>query len=165
MLASGARRLVACCLVVAMLIFAGAASALMVTPAPVSAASCSGTGCNGQDPGTTGCTSGSYTVYSATNTFWASSTFWATVSVDLRWSPTCQTNWARAAVTSSNPSTYAFQIQVMLKGSSYNTIWHTEYAGIGRQVYGDMHYPPTQPVRACAYVNDFGGPPVCTALG
>jgi hypothetical protein len=129
------------------------------------AAACSGTSCNGQDPGAAGCTSGAYTVYSASKQFYSSANFWATVRVELRWSPTCKTNWAKATITSSNPSAYSFQIQVLLKDANSNTLWHTEYTGIGRAVYGDMHYAPTQRVKACAHINNFSGPFVCTSLG
>jgi len=151
------------------LMLAAAFSAIAVAPTPAAAVGCSGTGCNGQDPGTTGCSSGSYTVYSVSKQFYASGNFWATLRVDLRWSPTCKTNWARGVITSSNPSNSSFQIQVYLQqvaaGGGYGTLWDTEYTGIGRQVYGDMWYAPTQPLRACGHVNNFSGPSVCTALG
>jgi hypothetical protein len=51
-------------------------------------ASCSGTGCDNKDPAATGCSSGSTTVDSQTT---SKGTF------ELRWSPTCQTNWVRVA--------------------------------------------------------------------
>jgi Protein of unknown function (DUF2690) len=58
---------------------------------PAQAAGCSGMGCDGQDPVQTGCVNGAYTV--ASDYIY----YFGTVigRVDLRYSPTCETNWTR----------------------------------------------------------------------
>lgn len=52
---------------------------------------CSGSGCDFQSPVSTGCSRDAYTV---------GRTYIDGGYVDLRWSPTCQTNWARTTSTS-----------------------------------------------------------------
>ncbi len=54
--------------------------------APASAVSCYGDYCSGQDPDASGCSAGGITTKS-----WGNSSF----ILEVRWSPTCQTNWAR----------------------------------------------------------------------
>src|SRR4051812_35862654 len=57
-------------------------------PAPALAVTCSGTGCTYQDPEASGCSADAVTV--------ASYQLPAVQQrLDLRWSPRCQTNWAR----------------------------------------------------------------------
>jgi hypothetical protein len=73
-----------------------AAPALAASPAV--ATSCSGTGCTGQDPQATGCDNGASTVASTQLKGW----FGPIGEVQLRWSPTCQTNWARVVSWEGN---------------------------------------------------------------
>jgi hypothetical protein len=99
---------------------------------------CSGYGCDDQDPIATGCSAGSYTVTSAPVTLGGTSYG----TVELRWSPTCQTNWSRVTVTAggSNPSGWWRDADVERQspyaydGFSYN--------GAGSPIYGDMLYAP-----------------------
>lgn len=58
---------------------------------PAQAATCSGMGCDGQDPVQTGCANGAYTVASDYIYQWGV----AIGRVDLRYSPACETNWTR----------------------------------------------------------------------
>lgn len=61
---------------------------IMAVAAPASAASCYGDYCSGRDPQATGCSADAYTV--------AHSRIPGTsANVELRWSPSCKTNWAR----------------------------------------------------------------------
>ncbi|WBB77252.1 DUF2690 domain-containing protein [Micromonospora sp. WMMD882] len=62
--------------------------------APAVQAGCYGDWCSGQDPEAMGCSAGAYTVASA----WAGSYL-----VELRWSPSCQTNWARIGGSWTGP--------------------------------------------------------------
>jgi hypothetical protein len=65
-----------------------AAAALTLLLAPdAQAASCSGRGCNGKDPVQAGCSAG--TTIADTAPMFTSGT------AELRWSPTCKTNWVR----------------------------------------------------------------------
>lgn len=73
-----------------------AAAALLTGPASAGAVTCWGDYCSGKDPNATGCANGAYTV--------------AYVQLpgvqqrlELRWSPTCRTNWARI-LYDPNPS-------------------------------------------------------------
>jgi len=57
---------------------------------PASAASCYGDYCSGQDPNASGCAQGAYTV---TSVVWPGSGV-----LEVRWSPTCKTNWTRLTI-------------------------------------------------------------------
>lgn len=60
--------------------------AVTVATTPAHAVSCYGDNCSGQDPEATGCASGSYTATSYNH---------AEFSLQVRYSPTCKTNWTR----------------------------------------------------------------------
>jgi len=104
--------------------------------------SCSGYGCDHQDPVATGCSAGSYTVTSAPITLGGTSYG----TVELRWSPTCQTNWSRVTVASggSNPNRW-YRYAEVDRVSPYAYDWYP-YNGTGSPVYGNMLYAP-----GCAY--------------
>lgn len=65
-----------------------AALLLAIFSARAEAVSCWGDWCSGTNPEATGCSAGAYTVASQ-GVYGTSST------LELRWSPTCKTNWAR----------------------------------------------------------------------
>lgn len=112
---------------------------VLISPIPARAAGCSGTGCNGKDPIAMGCSNDAYTVTSADIKNGSGQTIGR---VDLRWSPSCQTNWGRVVsyVGSAN-------LFVMLTDCSRNEISGTYYQLAGTtSVYGDMRYNTT--VRA-----------------
>jgi hypothetical protein len=67
---------------------------------PASAAGCSGFGCDGQDPVATGCANSAVTVASVNIWNWNQSVLLG--RVDMRWSNSCHTNWART-VSYVNP--------------------------------------------------------------
>lgn len=68
----------------------GATAAPLAAAAPASASvGCYGDYCSGRDPMATGCANDAVTVASA-DLGWG--------ELDLRWSPTCKTNWARIYV-------------------------------------------------------------------
>jgi hypothetical protein len=94
-----------------MALAAGLLGALAAIPA--AAATCSGSGCNGLSPISTGCTTGAYVV-SETDIYDSFSSDYIG-GVQLWWSPTCQAAWSyvysdfrafvvRATVTSTSPS-------------------------------------------------------------
>jgi hypothetical protein len=82
-------------LMTACLVALTAAASVPVHPGPAAAApgklavSCWGDWCSGQDPEVTGCSAGASTVASA-GIPWSNG-----LTLELRWSATCQTNWAR----------------------------------------------------------------------
>jgi Protein of unknown function (DUF2690) len=102
------------------------------------AAGCSGIGCDGQDPTLTGCASSAYTVVSD---YIYNSADTVIGRVDLRYSPTCGTNWAR---TTSYIGAETLDAVVTRddQGIHYN-----EYLNNVTNVYTDMIYAPTP---ACA---------------
>lgn len=67
-----------------------AVGALVVAPAPqANAVGCWGDYCSGTDPSTTGCAADAFTV-----TAYQTGTY----RMEVRWSPTCKTNWTRLTV-------------------------------------------------------------------
>jgi len=90
----------------------------VLTAIPATAATCSGSGCNGLNPTTTGCTTGAYKV-SETDIYDSFSSNYIG-GVQLWWSPTCQAAWSyvysdfrafavQATVTSTSPSNSYYQ--------------------------------------------------------
>ncbi len=110
----------------------------------ISQATCSGDGCNNIDPVQSGCADGAYTV-----------TFVDTGSaeIQLRYSPTCGTNWGRVV---SNNSTDTYLVLVQREdGVAYGTKGLT-----GPIAWSRMVYSPTKRARACVSIN--GATQVCT---
>jgi hypothetical protein len=83
---------------VTLLVCAGATVAPGLVPtASAQTVSCWGDWCSGLDPMNTNCAADAYTV--ASNYVYGSG---GTTYVEIRWSPTCKTNWARANFVTSN---------------------------------------------------------------
>lgn len=115
--------------------------------------SCPGLGCNGQDPVAMGCSSDAYTARSLQGTIGSK-----TYTVELRWSPHCQSNWAKISVNA--PSS----LQVQLEHTNGTAIPNTYYAmGNTYATYGNMYYAPNESVMACGAVDGYGW--FCTAGG
>lgn len=91
------------CVILAILIaVASLASSLLVAPA-AQAVTCYGDYCSGRDPEATGCSADAYTVVSAR----IPGTY---THVELRWSPSCKTNWARTS-WNANPQSALRAVQ------------------------------------------------------
>jgi hypothetical protein len=116
----------------------------MLPASPALAATCSGNGCNGQDPAATGCASDGYTVASAPVT----DPYGRVGTVELRYSPKCGTNWSRVtmSVATENVATIMAIIE-RSDGLHYDYGWSGR-APAGLQIYGDMVYAPTTSARA-----------------
>ncbi len=153
------------------LLLAGLPHAAHAAP---TAATCSGAACNGLDPMATGCLDGARVVEPdnggvATGTLLNGQ---LTIAVELRWSDTCQTNWARALVVTDNTSethNSDWDMQVWLNGKDQNghlmVLGPTVYQRRGRLLYGNMWYAPNQQVQACVHVvlpNNRPSSPICT---
>jgi hypothetical protein len=153
------------CLALLVMVFAFVGPGSFHQPQSASAASCSGTGCNGKDPGETQCNdASSYTVRSTTMTFEGGRVRF-TARLELRYSPTCGTNWAKATITSANTSSLP-SLTVELRDTADYGLSGTRWSVVGNYVYGNMWYAPTTPIKACGYIA-FGGPGpwVCTTFG
>ncbi len=107
-------------------------------------ASCSGTGCNGQDPEKTGCEAGAYTVQTAV---------FSNSYVELRYSPTCATNWGE--VVSKVGPTY-----LVIRTQRIDGLTYTFAGGNYNYAFSAMVYAPTAAARACGGVKSISG---CTA--
>ena len=105
---------------------------------------CSGTGCNGQDPEKTGCEAGAYTVQTAV---------FSNSYVELRYSPTCQTNWGK--VVSKVGPTY-----LVIRTQRIDGLTYTFAGGNYNYAFSAMVYAPTVAARACGGVKSISG---CTA--
>jgi uncharacterized protein DUF2690 len=107
--------------------------------------SCSGNGCNGLNPATTGCSADAYTVQTATfsNSF-----------VELRYSPTCGTNWGRV-ISRVGATSLTVTIQ------RNDNLSYTFSGGNFTYAWVAMVYAPSVPARACGGVNGTSG---CTAF-
>ena len=82
-------------------------------------AACSGAGCYDKDPNTEGCSASAYTANSASG-----SGSGVSILVELRYSPSCNSNWTRITRT----------------GSSTSTWLEASVANIGRYTYGTSGY-------------------------
>ncbi|MGV9611652.1 DUF2690 domain-containing protein [Nocardia xishanensis] len=104
----------------------------LVANAPTSnAVTCYGDYCSGQDPLASGCAAGAYTV-AVGNVYGTGGTQY----VEIRWSPTCQTNWARSNIVSS-------QIKAVQEGG-YTQGYSTNN---GSQAWSKMIYSPVKCVK------------------
>jgi hypothetical protein len=103
----------------------------IVAPTPAFAVGCSGDYCSGQDPLSTGCSADAYTVHTAS----VYGTYGAR-TVEIRWSPTCKTNWARVNWVTTNVK--AVQQTGYTQGYSSNN---------GTVAWSKMIYSPTLCVK------------------
>jgi len=133
------RSLVACAVVLGSTVTAagaaGAAQASTVRPS----VSCYGDYCSGLDPQTSGCSADGKTVaymYDGVSG----------VTLELRWSPTCQTNWARVNTTS--PA----WIKAVQKDTGY-TQWGTIGMYSSPYTWSRQIYSPSKCVYAQASVS------------
>lgn len=119
---------------------------VMVGPAPAPLASCSGTGCNGKDPQTTGCGNGATTL--ASKDIYAYGTeYYVVGKLELRYSPTCKTKWSRVTRYNSNPAYPYARVHLQKSGSSTSSYYRagsTTYQFWSLQVYA-----PSTAWRAC----------------
>ncbi len=110
-------------------------------------AACSGNGCNNIDPATTSCPTGAYTVQ--TKTIYRNGTTTPIGYVELRWSPSCQTNWSRVTRTDG---AYAEGMYATIKRYSNNVLVnsYTKFKSGSTQMWSNMVYAPNPPYCATA---------------
>ncbi|MEV7230801.1 DUF2690 domain-containing protein [Polymorphospora sp. NPDC051019] len=96
-------------------------------------AGCWGDWCSGRDPEETRCSADAYTVASA-GIPWSGG-----LEVELRWSPTCQTNWARV-----NYGAFSF-VRAVQSGTGYTQDYS---ATNGTYWWSRMIYSPDRCVKA-----------------
>lgn len=119
-----------------------AAFALVGAPTAAQAATCYGDYCSGRDPESTGCSADAYTT--------ALARIAGTYSyVELRWSPSCKTNWARV---SWYPGAYYPNNVYVVQSTGYTQ--RGVSGGNGSYVWSRMIYSPRLGVSA-----RYDGPP------
>ncbi len=141
------------------------AAGVLAAPASVLAAGCSKAGCNGKDPAAMGCAGNDSKVVARRDINYGSRNLSATIMVSLRYSPACDTKWAKVEITGSNPRNKPFQISLILKDEGYRSIYETSHVRVGGSAYGNMYYAPTTRLRACGALDLFGGGYQCTSAG
>lgn len=112
---------------------------IIAASGPAAAATCSGNACTGQDPIATGCANDAITVASIKLPY-------VVQTLDLRWSPTCQTNWARMQYDASPTWLRAIQPNrgdglprvTQLSGSSNGNSWSAMIYSPTLCVYADV---------------------------
>ncbi|WP_433077793.1 DUF2690 domain-containing protein [Dactylosporangium sp. CA-052675] len=104
---------------------------------PALAVTCWGDWCSGQDPDGSGCSADAYTVASAripgTYTY-----------IELRWSPTCKTNWARVPITWGTQSPDSLRAYQCSTGYTQRGVVNSG----GDYSWTAMIYSPVQKVQA-----------------
>lgn len=121
-------------------------------------ATCSGTACNGKDPASTGCANDGITAavaYATQNN--------VQVKVELRWSPSCKTNWARVSDNSGKNIAYYYKAWLMNQSGAELAV---KSGGKTTSAWSNMWYNTT--VKGCgfmsAYTNTDVGAGTCTAF-
>jgi len=103
---------------------------------------CSGNGCNGLDPAVTGCDLDAYTVSTTGGTV-----SFRTGTIQLRYSPTCGTNWGRVFSSVGNT-----QLTVSIRrddGRFYFTV------GFGTRLWSPMVFARNVKAKACGSAGHF----------
>ncbi len=125
-------------------IVAASASAGAATTYVIPHVTCSGTGCNGQDPYATGCASGAYEITSAGR--YLTDPYGDTNGsiIHLFWSPRCQTNWAvvtqpQSCSDSEGTAVWA-NVQNRTTGQWVDYVYQAKTAPT--YVWGNMVYSP-----------------------
>jgi hypothetical protein len=125
----------------------------VLAPVNVSAATCSGNGCNGKDPAATGCNANAYL---AKRTQFISAATGNKISgayMDIYYSRTCGTNWVR--VTANPFGGIALKVIDVAKTGGFHEDESDWGAGSS---YSMMVYAPgSTPVQAWAHLRDTSG--------
>lgn len=124
-----------------------AGSTMIGATAAHASVSCYGDYCSGLDPETSGCSAGATTLWSAFDS-------WTGAQVELRWSPTCKTEWARANSTAPG--------WIKAVQSTGYTQWGTLTTTGSPYSWSRQIYSPNKCVTASAYFG-WGGPTLSTA--
>lgn len=124
------------------------------SPKAALAASCSGYGCDGKDPYATGC-AGAGASYRVIDMRYVYNEYRSIVGyVQLWWSDTCKTNWARAVRTVSYGTTYYTHAHIFRDNNWNRVIDNTDtrydtWVRGATAVYTRMVYAPVLLAQAC----------------
>lgn len=135
---------------IGVLVFAGPAT-------PANAVTCYGDYCSGKDPAATGCDSGAVTtkVYNT-----------SIASLQVRWSPTCKTNWTRLIIYPTGKRCVTMgTIKSIQQGTSYTTTKrHPDVCNTysERSYWTPMIYSPVKKVKGRYESSDWATVPIET---
>ncbi len=128
-------------LLVALLLLFGVAGTMMVNAGKASAATCYGDYCSGVDPDASGCSADAITttVYNDPHAV-----------LQVRWSPSCQTNWARLVVYPTGIACFREGLLQAIQDTGYTQAKYTDavcdtYSDT--TFYTNMIYSPVHHVR------------------
>ena len=116
----------------------------IASPAEAAAPNCSYVFCEGKDPEATRCAQGSRTVAPAVSIKNSSGTVVATV--ELRWSPTCRTNWTRVTAKNASRRTLTAKVVTSTGGSQKSA------TRVASQLWSPMVYAPNVCARGSGWV-------------
>lgn len=133
-------------------------SVFAVNPASTFAAGCSGRGCDGTDPQSTGCSANSFTV--VTRAIREYRTGQQIGIVELRYSPSCGTNWTRTTNWVSATTLWATITRISSSVDEYQTI-----KGPFKQIWSKQVYAPVQAAGGWGCINTPSSGPNCTFTG
>jgi len=147
----------------------------IATPTKANTPLCSGADCNGKDVYEQNCAGNIRTVYLRDVVLErpAPNPIRIVARVELRWSETCKTNWAKASIREYSTANWPVMEVDLRRADSqriYGQGWTTYFKTTGSAVYGDMYYAPNEPVKACLRM-EYGGDTTggleqnCTTLG
>lgn len=128
--------------------------AYVISPETTRAASCYGSGCEGQNPYSTGCAQDSYGVGAAyIQSAWDPS---KTGIVYVKWSPSCQTNWGELLLTSTTGYPWMHvDTAIGPWGDQILSYMNGKLAGVpGNLIYTAMLYAPSTCVSATGIIVD-----------
>jgi len=104
---------------------------------------CNGTDCNGLDPVDTSCVNGAYTTRSMDDYYNGKH-----YTIELRWSPSCRTNWSRITVDGAST------LEAIVRDSSSTYLYNTYRQVDGSTItWSRMYYAPAEAVSACGAVD------------
>jgi hypothetical protein len=112
---------------------------------PAHAVGCWGDWCSGKDPQATGCAADAYTIAAAN---------YNTASLQLRWSPTCKTNWARLVVYPMGWSVFNYGSLWAIQSTGYTQSTNTSMVSRNASAvtfWTPMIYSPRLCVKAVFY--------------
>jgi len=154
------RQILAPLVVLSTLIFSG----VMLTPAHALAATCSGNGCNGTDPASTGCNQNAYLAKRLPILdMQYGLAIWQTYA-DVYYSNTCGTNWVRVTQNPYGGGTYKYIESLNPNGSTKYLETETDY-GYGSSYSMQVYAPGSTKIRVYAKLfNTSGGAEAWTGV-
>lgn len=120
-------------------------------------ATCSGTGCDGLDPSTTGCDVNATTPASTGLRQGVDLSY-----IQMRWGPGCKTNWTRALVI--NSYLYTYQLNISREAGNGLTARTIANPGLAcnNVCWSDQLYTNTNRGQSCIYGPAMDTSPICT---